>query len=192
MKYVFCILFTGLLFAFSQEDKYDLKIDSGVGSLKINTQLKDVKGFVKPVDKSGMWFPPQESKYVSYNTYMVNMAKFPVKKFYGLTIERIEILFQPHFTEEGEEDGQDIYEFNVFISWPGDAAHDKLIASAEKDMGPIRTYSIDESSIGSEEEIESPNWFTSKTLMTIAGKKAFKTFNGKKYLWVKYMQAFGG
>jgi hypothetical protein len=191
MQYLLLIIFYGF-FPFSQEDRYDLKINSGLGQLKINTELKTIKDFIKPLEKDKMWIPYEENDYFTYSPYLVDMAKFPAKKFYGLVTERIEIRFQTHFNEEGSEDGQDIYEFNLFIPWPSASVYNKLLSTAEKEMGPVRSYSIDESSIGSDEEIESPNWFTSKTLLTIAGKKAFKIINGKKYLWVKYKQAYGG
>ena len=181
------VLFIGVLTvcSFSYLPGEDEEIDKGIGGIKINAELKNIKSFLKPLAKDKMWSKLYDENMIT-TVYLVDMTKFPEKKFLGLTIDRIEIQFQTHVDSEGEEQGEDVFEFMLFCKAPQTAVHDKLINDAMMKYGDIRTYSIDEN------DNDSPNWFTHVTLMTIAGKKAYKAVASKKYLWVNYRQGYGG
>lgn len=171
----FIFFFSG--FALCQADN----IDEGFKGLSVNTAKSQIKQDLTPVDTAELWVPVQNTMFVNTTT-TVSIDKS--LQYFGLDVARIEIQFQDSY---GDEAGQDIYQFTVFLERPSEEAYDDFLQMVMDTYGPVLTYSIN-----MEKGTESPNWFTDKTLMTVSSYDDFIVHNKKKYLMVTYMQAYGG
>lgn len=186
MKTLFLILpllFQGI--TCNAQEEFEEKIDAGIDGVKINAERSDISLKLNPVDSEELW-EEIYSEYMITSTATVDVSK--MDDFYGLKPSRAEIQFQSSYNNEtGEEEGENIYQFTLFIEYPGDKDYQDFMRRVTLDLGPIRTYSIHEDNMK-----ESPNWFTSVTLLTVSGDGVILEKDGKKYITVHYRQAYGG
>ena len=171
---LFCFLIQGFIIN-AQE-----KVDEGVGNITIDQKREVLGNILAPIEGNDLWEGVFLEGYVS----SVAIIKKPKKvKFFGMKASRVEVHFTPYYDEElDEENGEDIYEFNIFIEYTDEEQYPMLVEKVKDEYGPIFTYSI------RDDDSEAPNWFSSITLLSIA--KIEK--DGKKYILVNYQRAYGG
>lgn len=171
-----------LIFVFSASSQ---NLDDGVSPLTIEGDPTKLRGLTV-VEQEELWNPVLAPDYFDYEYATYNVNGFKVNSFFGLEIDRVEVVSTSWEDAEGKTVKQ-IRQFTLLIEDPGTTDYNAFMKKVEDAYGPILTYSISE-----EDWSESPNWFTEITLLTVSGKDHRIEHDGKKYIMVQFMSGRGG
>lgn len=176
MKYVFGAIFAVLFSAQLSAQN----LDDGFSPLKLFIESESIKGLQK-IEIDDLWSAYEESEWMTTTYAEFDVKSLKNRAFFGLEVDRVEVVIM----SDGESDGGSIWQFTLLIEDPGASAYSTFIESILNAYGPILTYSIHED--GS----ESPNWFSSESLLTVSGTEHRIKHDGKEYITVQFMSGVG-
>lgn len=185
---LFILLFISL-HVFSQGD--ERAVDQPFGGLKIDQPLSKIKKTLNRCKASDLWYGADDPEGLHSSHHLLDLKKAKVKDYFGLPVIRVEVIMNNTIeidtvTWEDIHVGEDISRFVVYMEQPSAQEHKAFIDRVVDGYGPIFTSSIHE------DGKQSPNWFSSITLLTISGDGVFYEHEGKKYIRAEYRQGYGG
>lgn len=171
-------------------------LDEGFNSLRVDESLANLSSKLKSIESDELWGEIYHEEYIT-STHTFTLDSKNALKFFGLGVKHIDVQFKMGYIEGEDEDGdgepdgegeelETIFQFTLYMEAPSEKDYRELMVQLTNKYGMIETMSINE------DDTESPNWFTSITMLTVSGEDSFIYHDGIKYITAKFSQAYGG
>lgn len=165
------------------------QLDKGYGALAIDKPLRDIQSFLVKANPANLWNRNTEGMEGYLSSYWtVNLSKAGLTTYFGLPVERCEVLCDLGYNEETGEELENIFSFTFYLKKPQNEKQDAdFIGKIFDQYGEANLYPHPETG-----EILRFDWFSEITLLVVSRGVDSETGEALDYYVADYAQAYGG
>jgi len=159
----------------------------GYGPLDVDKPLKDIQSFLTKADAAALWNRNVQGGLNGFITsyWMVNLQKAGLNTYFGLAVERCEVLCNMEFNEETEEAYEDVFTFTFFLKKPqNEKQYNYLTNQLFSQYGEANPYVHPETG-----DVVRMDWFSATTLLVVSFGIDSETGKETEYYVADYVQA---
>lgn len=163
-------------------------LDKGYGLLAIDKPLSEIQSFLVKAEPGNLWNRNvQEMEGFITSHWMVNLQKAGLNSYFGLVVERCEVLCDMGYDEKTEAEFENVFSFTFFLKKPENEKQEgDFLNKAYEQYGEANFF------LDPEGNVVRWDWFSEITLLVISLGVNVETGEELDYYIADYVQGYGG